>query len=198
MKQFLLLLTFLLPFSAFGQYYEEYQYDKTKKDPQLEYSVKPEEVNRTTPESSFVYLKSGFSVGTVNEVNSQFTPAAIGTRRYADEFYYGAELSTHFGAEKMQTTIMNVQFGHHFLTWRHRVKPYIGGSFGYATLKDSDNKKRPEGSGIALGLDLGFQIYKVGPFTVNTGLNLHQIKYNKPETPNSNFQDIYFMFGVAF
>ena len=198
MKILSLLLCFI-SINAFAQQYQEYQYDnKPKKDAQLDYTTESPEVNRTTPESTLLYLKSGFSVGTVNGLNSQFTPAALGTRRYADEFYYGAEYSTHFGAEKMKTSLVNVQFGHHFLTWRHRVKPYIGGSFGYATQSDTSDKKRPSGSGIGLGLDLGFQIYKIGPFTMNTGINLHQIKYNKPETQNSNFQDIYFMFGVAF
>lgn len=196
--KYLTLLCLLFSHIAYAQY-DEYQYPRNnKKDPQLEYTLQPEEVNRTTPETTMAYIKSGFSVGSVGGENSQFTPAALGTRRYADEFYYGAELSTHSGNDKYKTTLMMVQFGHHFLTWRHRVKPYIGGMFGYATLKDGSDKDRGEGSGVAMGLDLGFQIYKVGPFVVNTGLNIYSMNYNKPETKNSNFQDIYLLFGVNF
>lgn len=187
-----------LSISVHAQDYE-YQSPRNKKDPQLEYTLPDRDsINRTTPEVSMYYLKSGFSVGSVNGENSEFTPGALGTRRYADEFYYGAELSTHYGAEKMQTSMVNIQFGHHFLTWRHRIKPYIGGSFGYAKLADTTDLKRPGGSGVALGLDLGFQLWKIGPFSVNSGLNMYQIMYNNKDAKNSSFQDIYFMFAFGF
>lgn len=198
MKKLIFLITFFsLPVLA--QDYD-YQYPrKEKKDPQLEYTLPDRNnVNRTTPEVSMYYLKSGYSVGSVLGENSQFTLGGLGTRRYADEFWYGAELSTHYGAEKMQTTLINVHFGHHFLTWRHRIKPYIGGSFGYAKLSDSSDLNRPEASGVALGLDLGFQMWKIGPFSLNSGVNIYQIMYGKKEVPNSSFQDIYFMFAFGF
>lgn len=202
MKSIICLLIILISAPVFAQsgYYPEYQVDpNNKKDKQLEYTLPDRDsINRTTPEVSMYYLKSGFSVGTVNGENSQFNLGALGTRRYADEFYYGAEISTHFGAEQMQTTMMNINFGHHFLTWRHRIKPYIGGSFGYAKLADSSSLNRPGGSGVSMGLDLGFQVWKLGPFSINSGLNIYHIVYGNKETTSSDFHDMYLMFGFGF
>lgn len=170
-----------------------------KKDPQLEYTLPDKDkVNRQTPESVMYYIKSGFSVGSAYDQNSQFTLGALGTRRYADEFYYGAELSTHFGAEKSNTLMTNITFGHHFLTWRHRIKPYIGGSFGYAKLSDTSDVGREEASGIAMGVDLGFTIWNMGIFSINSGLHIQHIMYGNKTVPNSNFQDLYMMFTVGF
>ncbi len=190
------LFMFFISINCFANY-DRYEYTDKKKDPQLEYTLESPEVNRTTPESSFYYLKSGFSVGSVNGEPDDFTFGALGTRRYADEFYYGFEYSTHTNSSKLKTSMFNVQFGHHFLTWRHSVKPYIGGSFGYSTLEGKGSNEY-DAAGVAMGLDLGFQIYKSGPFRVNTGVNIHNVNFNKKEIKDSNFRDMYIMFGVGF
>lgn len=197
MKLILLIITSILSFPAFAQYYQQYKFDSTdnkKKEEQSE----PYQPPRTTPETVYYYLKSGYSVGAINDEASSYSFGAIGTRRYSDEFYYGTDFSSHFGNKKMRTTLIDVTFGYHLLTTNNRIKPYIGASFGYASQSDSSDKKRPEGNGIAVGLDIGFTIYQKGPFMVNSGFNYHSISYNKKETGNSNFQDIYMMFAVAF
>jgi len=190
------LLSFLKPLVVSAQYDEDYSFSK-KKDIQLEDKKEDVQVNRTTPETSFGYIKSGFSVGSLLGENQQFVPAALGTRQYADEFYYGAEISTHT-ADEIRTTLTKVQFGHHFLTWRHRVKPYVGGMFGYANVKDTSDQKRISTNGISYGLDLGFSIVRSGPFAVNTGITFQKVSHSKKDIQDSSFQDIYLMFGVNF
>lgn len=195
-----LIILFLFPFSALAQEYE-YQYNpkKEKKDPQLEYQLpNANEVNRTTPEVAMYYIRSGYSVGNINSEYSSFTPGGLGTRRYADEFYYGVDFSTHYGAEGMQAYMTSFQLGHHFLTLRHRIKPYIGFNFGYASLRDVDDKNRPSGNGVNLGLDFGFQVFKVGPFSTSTGLKFDHAIINNKDAANLNFYDLYFMFGFGF
>ena len=198
MKILLLIIITYFSSSAFAQGYE-YQYPKKVKDPQLEYQLPDKDsVNRTTPEVSMYYIRSGYSVGNIADEFSSFTPGGLGTRRYADEFYYGLDFSTHYGAEGRQAFMTSFQLGHHFLTLRHRIKPYIGVNFGYASLKDTENKNRPSGNGINLGLDFGFQVFKVGPFSTSTGFKFDHAILNNKEVSNLNFYDIYFMFGFGF
>ena len=192
----ILVLSILKPLAVSAQYEDDYSFSK-KKDIQLEEQKEEVKVNRTTPETSFGYLKSGFSVGTLMGENQQFVPAALGSRQYADEFYYGAEVSTHT-ADEIRTTLTKVQFGHHFLTWRHRIKPYVGGMFGYASVKDSSDQKRISSNGVTYGLDLGFSIVRSGPFSVNTGMTIQKVSHSKKDVEDSNFKDIYLMFGVNF
>jgi hypothetical protein len=202
MKTLIILLMSFVSFTALAQTddYGRPLKNSGGKDPQLEYTLPDKDnVNRRTPETAMYYLKTGFSVGSAYEQNSQFTLGGLGTRRYADEFYYGAELSTHYGAEQSNTLMTNITFGHHFLTWRHRIKPYIGGSFGYAKVSDSSSGlNRGAASGIAMGVDVGFTIWTMGAFSINSGLNIHHIMYGNKEVPNSNFQDLYMMLSVGF
>jgi hypothetical protein len=200
MKTLLIILISILCLPAFAET-DDYgrPINSNKKDPQLEYSLPDKDsVNRQTPESVMYYLKSGFSVGTAYDQSSQFTLGALGTRRYADEFYYGAEISTHFGAEQSNTFMTNIVFGHHFLTWRHRIKPYIGGSFGYAKLSDTSSLNRDGASGVAMGVDVGFTIWNMGAFSINSGLNIQHIMYGNKTVPASNFQDLYMMLSIGF
>lgn len=200
MKTLIIFLVSLVSLTAFAET-DDYgrPIKKNSKDPQLEYSLPDKDsVNRQTPESSMYYIKSGFSVGSAYDLSSQFTLGGLGTRRYADEFYYGAEISTHYGAEQSNTLITNITFGHHFLTWRHRIKPYIGGNFGYAKLSDGSPMGRPGASGINMGIDIGFTIWTMGSFSINTGLNVQHVMYGNKAVPTSNFQDLYMMLGIGF
>ena len=177
MKKLLILL--LLPFSSFAQ------------------EVTPKPVY-TTPETPYYYLRGGTSVGNLGEKQSSFVLGALGTRRYADEFFYGTEFSTHYGAEEYQTTLININMGYHFLVWKHRIKPYVAVNFGYGFIKDTTELSRPEGSGVNMGLDFGFDLFSLGLVKTFTGIKYDHLITNRQELKSSSFLDLYFGIGIRF
>src|SRR5690606_12750990 len=106
-----------LPLMSFAQ---------SKGDKQLDFQVTPFDKNfNQTPERAKYYYRSGYSVGNIGGEKGNFTLSSIGTRRYADEFYYGLDYTSRYGLEGLQSNSFSMTMGHHFLTLKHRVKPYI-------------------------------------------------------------------------
>lgn len=197
MKKLILSSLLMLPaFSAFAL--EEYQYPRTKNaDPQLEYNLGQEkpEVNRTTPESSMFYLKTGYSVGTIGSTANSLVPTALGNRRFADDTYYGLEISSHYKSQQ-RLIMANFQIGHQFV-WRHRVKPYLGLMAGYARFNDK-NAQALKGSGIGVGAEAGLELFKFSAFAVNAGYQFNYAFINNEQVKNIRLQTLYLMLGLKF
>ena len=191
MKHIFLIIVLLFTCQSFAQ---------SKDDKQLDFQVDPFDRTRShTPEYAKYYFRTGYSVGGVGAEKGNFVLGAVGVRRYADEFYYGLEYASRYGLDGLKINALTLNTGHHFLTLRHRIKPYVGGYFGYTTLSDSsETLQRPSANGVNVGLDVGFEIWSLGFLSINQGLRLDYSFLNKKEYNSVNFQELYLMVNFRF
>lgn len=190
----LLFLTLLFPSLVFAKTTYE------NKDKQLEFSIGEEAPVRPnyTPEFGLYYYRTGFSVGSIGNEKGSFSLSAVGTRRYADDFYYGIEYATHYGLEGLQSSTFSGNMGLHLITLRHRIKPYFGGGFGYTSIVDKKSLGRPNANGISLNGEVGLEIFRFGFFSVFQGFKFHYNFLDKDVYGNSSFQELYLQFNLRF
>lgn len=164
---------------------------------QLNNYNQPQETKKqlTTPELSFFYYRTGYSVGKVGDYQDSFKTNSIGHRRYADEFFYGFELTSHF-ADKIKNQSYNVSMGYHLLTLRHKIKPYGAVYFGMADV--DDKKGRGDGKGINLGLEVGARVWKHGIFSSDVGIRYDKGSLNNNAVSSYNHLDMFILFGFLF
>ena len=193
MKKLIYCLFFLLPSMSLAQSGYE------NKDKQLEFSLEEKPAPRNyTPEFALYYFRTGYSVGSIGKEKGNFTLGAIGTRRYADDFFYGLEYASHFGLDGLQSYTLGANMGIHLFTLRHRIKPYFGGGFGYTSITDKGDQGRPSANGISLNGEIGLEVWSSKFFTINQGLKMFYTFLNKEEYGSSSFQELYLQLNFRF
>ncbi len=190
MKIAYLIITLLFPLSLMAQ--------SKNTDKELDFQVTPFKNFNQTPESARYYYRTGYSIGSIGNEKGNFNLSSLGTRRYADEFYYGIDYSYRYGLEGLSANTFSFAMGHHFLTLRHRIKPYIGGAFGYTSVTDKSELGRPKSNGINLGLDVGFEIWGFSFLSINQGIRLDYNFLNEKTYDTMNFQELYMMLNFRF